>query len=70
MMRPWQNPGVGATRSGAKELEDDPEVEAEPVRSLDGAQVRRGGGNPAAQRLCVEEQDVARRIRVWGGDVG
>ena len=47
-MRPWRNPGVGVTWSGAKELEDDPEVEAEPVRSLDGAQVRRGGGTLAA----------------------
>ena len=79
MMHPWRNPGAGVTQSGAKELEDDPEVEAEPVRSLDGAQVRRGGGNPAAQRLCVAEQGVARRWlgfcearrlrelgRVWG----
>ena len=57
------------TRSGAKELEDDPEVQAEPVRSLDGAQVRRGGGNPAAQRLCVAEQDVARRRLGFAGAV-
>jgi len=42
VMRPWRNPGVGVTRSGATELEDDLGVEAEPVRSLDGAQVRRG----------------------------
>ena len=59
VIRPWRNPGVGATRSGAKELEDDPEVEAEPVRSLDGAQVRRGGGTPAAQRLCAAEKVMA-----------
>jgi len=57
--RPWRNPGVGVTRSGAKELEDDPEVEAEPVRSLDGAQVRRGGGTPVAQRLCTAERVMA-----------
>ena len=69
MMRPWRKPGVGVTRSGAKELEDDPEVEAEPVRSLDGAQVRRGGGTLAAQRLCVAEQDVARRRLGFAGAV-
>ena len=43
-----RNSRRGVTRSGAKELEDAPEVEAEPVRSLDGAQVRRGGRTPAA----------------------
>ena len=26
VMRPWRNPGAGVTQSGAKELEDDPEV--------------------------------------------
>ena len=49
---PGEIPGAGVTRSGAKELEDAPVVEAEPVRSLDRAQVRRGGGNPAAQSLA------------------
>ena len=39
------------------------------MRSLDGAQVRRGGGNPAAQRLCVAEQDVARRRLGFAGAV-
>ena len=63
---PGEIPSAGVTRSGAKELEDAPGVEAEPVRSLDGAQVWRGGGNPAAQRLCVAEQDVARRLGFWG----
>ena len=43
-----RNSRRGVTRSGAKELEDVPEVEAEPVRSLDGAQVRRGGRTLAA----------------------
>ena len=56
-------------RSGVKELEDDTAVEAEPVRSLDGAQVRRGGETPAAQRLCVAEQDVTRRRLGFAGAV-
>ena len=43
-----RNSRRGVTRSRANELEDAPEVEAEPVRSLDGAQVRRGGRTPAA----------------------
>ena len=45
---PGEIPGAGVTRSGAKELEDDPGVEAEPVRSLDGAQVRRSCDSTAA----------------------
>jgi len=49
VMRPWRNPGAGVTRSGAKELEDDPEVEAEPVRSSAGAPVWRSGVAAAAQ---------------------
>ena len=52
------------TRSRAKELEDDLGIEAEPVRPLDGAQVRRSCDSTAAQRSgCPAEQD-ARRARV------
>ena len=40
-----------------------PEVEAEPVRSLDGAPVRRSGGIPAAQGICSGAEGVA--ARVW-----
>ena len=63
-MRPWRNSRCGVTRSGAKELEDDPGIEVEPVRPLDGAQVRRSCDSTAAQRSgCPAEQD-ARRARV------
>ena len=48
-----------------------PEVEAEPVRSLDGAPVRRSGGIPAAQGICSGAEGVAvlgfGRLRM-GGD--
>ena len=36
-----------------------PEVEAEPMRSLDGAPVRRSGGIPAAQGICSGAEGVA-----------
>ena len=68
VMRPWRNPGVGATRSGAKELEDDPEVEAEPVHSLDGAQVRQESGGSEALRGGARCGAAA--ARVCGGRCG
>ena len=36
-----------------------PEVEAEPVRSLDGAPVRRSGGIPAAQEFGSGAESTA-----------
>ena len=60
VMRPWRNPGVGVTRSGAKELKVDPEVEAEPVRSLDGAQVRRAAEFRWRRRDSVRGQGAQR----------
>ena len=61
MMRPWRDPGVGATRSGAKEPEEDPEVEAEPTRCSAGASAWRRGVAAAARVLLRAEQVAAGR---------
>ena len=44
-----------------------PEVEAEPVRSLDGAPVRQSGGIPAAQEFGSGAESTAALVGFEGG---
>ena len=61
-IRGWVVAEAGVECSGPGEA---PEVEAEPVRSLDGAPVRRSGGIPAAQVICSGAEGVAARVWAW-----
>ena len=66
-MRPWQKLGVGATRSGAKELEKSSGAKAEWWRGLAGAMAWPSCWTAAAQSYGAEELGAARHARVWGG---
>jgi len=66
-MRPWRNLGVGATRSGAKELEKSSGAKAEWWRGLAGAMAWPSCWTAAAQSYGAAELGAARHARVWGG---
>ena len=55
-VRGWVVSEAGVECSGPGEA---PEVEVEPVRSLDGAPVRRSGGIPAAQEFGSGAESTA-----------
>ena len=69
-MRPWRNLGVGATRSGAKELEESFGAKAEWWRGLAGAMAWPSCWTAAAQIYGAIGRKVAMRgERAWDARV-
>ena len=62
--------GDGEVRGRGNKLGESPGLEAELLHGSGGAWARQSVVPTAAQGLCVAKRDAARRIRVWGGDVG
>jgi len=69
-MRPWRNLGVGATRSGAKELEESSGAKAEWWRGLAGAMAWPSCWTAAAQSYGAAVLGAAALWDLWWRCVG